>query len=129
MHRLRAGTTSHLLLAVGRTPNAHDLGLEQAGIEVDERGLIRVYDQLRTNVAGVWAIGEVNGRGAFTHTAYNDFEIVAANLFDDDPRQVTDRIPCYGLFKIANTQAGARAPAAGPAIRPGCIKHGAKRNR
>jgi len=89
---------SHLLLAVGRTPNTHDLGLEHAGIATNERGFIRVDDQLRTNVAGVWAIGEVNGRGAFTHTAYNDFEIVVANLFDDDPRRVTDRIPCYGLF-------------------------------
>jgi pyruvate/2-oxoglutarate dehydrogenase complex dihydrolipoamide dehydrogenase (E3) component len=89
---------SHVLLAVGRMPNTHDLGLEHAGIETDERGFIRVDDQLQTSAAGVWALGEVNARGAFTHTAYNDFEIVAANLFDDDPRRVTDRIPCYGLF-------------------------------
>lgn len=89
---------SHVLLAVGRTPNTHDLGLERAGIETDERGYIRVDDQLRTNVPGIWALGEVNGRGAFTHTSYNDYEIVAANLFDDDPRRVTDRIVCYGLF-------------------------------
>jgi pyruvate/2-oxoglutarate dehydrogenase complex dihydrolipoamide dehydrogenase (E3) component len=89
---------SHVLLAVGRMPNTHDLGLEHAGIETDERGFIRVDDQLQTSAAGVWALGEVNARGAFTHTAYNDFEIVAANLFDDDPRRVADRIPCYGLF-------------------------------
>jgi pyruvate/2-oxoglutarate dehydrogenase complex dihydrolipoamide dehydrogenase (E3) component len=89
---------SHLLLAVGRRPNTHDLGLDTAGIAVDERGIIQVDDQLRTNVEGVWAIGECNGRGAFTHTSYNDFEIVAANLFDNDPRRVSDRIPCYGLF-------------------------------
>lgn len=87
-----------MLLAVGRAPNTHDLGLERAGIETNERGYIRVDDQLRTNVSGIWALGEVNGRGAFTHTAYNDYEIVAANLFDDDPRRVTDRIVCYGLF-------------------------------
>jgi pyruvate/2-oxoglutarate dehydrogenase complex dihydrolipoamide dehydrogenase (E3) component len=89
---------SHVLLAVGRTPNTHDLGLEHVGIETDERGYIRVDDQLRTNVSGIWALGEVNGRGAFTHTSYNDYEIVAANLFDSDPRRVTDRILCYGLF-------------------------------
>ncbi len=89
---------SHLLLAVGRVPNTDDLGLDKAGIETDARGYIEVDDQLRTNVEGVWAIGEVNGRGAFTHTSYNDFEIVAANLFDDDSRRVTDRAVCYGLF-------------------------------
>ncbi len=89
---------SHLLLAVGRVPNTDDLGLDVAGIETDDRGLIVVDDALRTNVDGVWALGEVNGRGAFTHTAYNDFEIVAANLFTDDPRSVSDRVDCYGLF-------------------------------
>ena len=89
---------SHVLLAVGRVPNTHDLGLDLAGVNVDERGLIPVDDQLRTSADGVWALGEVNGRGAFTHTAYNDFEIVAANLLDDDPRRVSDRINCYGLF-------------------------------
>lgn len=89
---------THLLLAVGRTPNTHDLGLNQAGIKTDRRGHIEVDDYLRTNVPCVWAMGEVNGRGAFTHTSYNDYEIVAANLFDDDPRSVTDRILCYGLF-------------------------------
>ncbi len=89
---------SHLLLAVGRVPNTADLGLEHAKIQLDERGFITVDDQLRTNASGIWAIGDCNGRGAFTHTSYNDYEIVAANLFDDDPRRVSDRIPCYGLF-------------------------------
>ncbi|NJM29313.1 MAG: FAD-containing oxidoreductase [Rhizobiales bacterium] len=89
---------SHLLLAVGRRPNTDDLGLDEAGIETDERGYITVDDQCRTNVGGIWAIGDVNGRGAFTHTSYNDFEIVAANLFDNDPRRISDRISCYGLF-------------------------------
>lgn len=89
---------THLLLAVGRVPNTDDLGLDAAGIKTDERGLVVVDDCLRTNVPGVWAMGEVNGRGAFTHTSYNDYEIVAANLFDDDPRRITDRILCYGLF-------------------------------
>ena len=89
---------SHVLLAVGRRPNTDDLGLEAAGIETDARGFITVDDELRTNVPGIWAIGDVNGRGAFTHTSYNDYEIVAANLFDDDPRRVSDRITAYGLF-------------------------------
>ena len=89
---------THLLIAVGRSPNTDDLGLDKAGIATNKRGHIVVDDQLRTNVGGVWAIGEVNGRGAFTHTSYNDYEIVAANLFDNDPRRVTDRILCYGLF-------------------------------
>ena len=91
-------TGSHVLMATGRRPNTDDLGLDKAGIETDARGHIVVDDQLRTNVPGIWAIGECNGRGAFTHTAYNDYEIVAANLFDNDPRRVTDRIVCYGLF-------------------------------
>ena len=94
----REVTGSHLLLAVGRRPNTDDLGLDKAGIETDKRGFIKVDEQLRTSVPGVWALGEVNGRGAFTHTAYNDYEIVAANLFDDDPRRVTDRILCYALY-------------------------------
>ena len=89
---------SHLLLAVGRVPNTEDLGLERAKVQVDERGFIIVDDQLRTNVAGIWALGDCNGRAAFTHTSYNDYEIAAANLFDDDPRRVSDRIVCYGLF-------------------------------
>ncbi len=89
---------SHVLLAVGRKPNTHDLGLEQAGIKTNDRGFIEVDDQLRTNVPGVWALGDCNGKGAFTHTSYNDFEIAAANIFDNDPRKVSDRISCYGLF-------------------------------
>jgi pyruvate/2-oxoglutarate dehydrogenase complex dihydrolipoamide dehydrogenase (E3) component len=89
---------SHVLLAVGREPNTDDLGLEKAGIAYDDRGFITVDDQLRTNVPGIWALGDCNGRGAFTHTAYNDFEIVAANLLDKDPRRVTDRILCYALY-------------------------------
>jgi pyruvate/2-oxoglutarate dehydrogenase complex dihydrolipoamide dehydrogenase (E3) component len=89
---------SHLLLAVGRKPNTDDLGLDKAGVQRDERGFIQVDDYLRTNVPGIWAIGECNGRGAFTHTSYNDFEIVAANLLDGDPRKVSDRIPAYALY-------------------------------
>jgi pyruvate/2-oxoglutarate dehydrogenase complex dihydrolipoamide dehydrogenase (E3) component len=89
---------SHLLLAIGRRPNTDDLGLESAGIQADERGYIVVDDQLRTNVAGVWAMGDCNGKGAFTHTSYNDYEIVAANLLDHDPRRVSDRITAYNLY-------------------------------
>ena len=89
---------SHLLLAVGRRPNTDDLGLDAAGIEVGTRGHIRVDDTLHTNVPGVWALGECNGRGAFTHTAYNDYEIVAANVLRDDPRRLRDRIDCYALY-------------------------------
>jgi pyruvate/2-oxoglutarate dehydrogenase complex dihydrolipoamide dehydrogenase (E3) component len=89
---------SHLLVAAGRRPNTDDLGLEAAGVETDARGYIKVDGQLRTNVPGIWAMGDCNGRGAFTHTSYNDFEIIAANLFDDDPRRIEDRIPTYGLF-------------------------------
>jgi len=89
---------SHLLLATGRKPNTHDLGLENTDIEVDKRGYIKVDDKLETGVSGVWAIGDCNGKGAFTHTSFNDFEIVAANILDSDSRKVTDRILCYGLF-------------------------------
>ena len=89
---------SHLLLATGRQPNTDDLGLEQAGVEVNKRGYIQVDDQLRTSVPGIWALGDCNGQGAFTHTSYNDYEIVAANLLDDDPRRVSDRILTYGLY-------------------------------
>jgi pyruvate/2-oxoglutarate dehydrogenase complex dihydrolipoamide dehydrogenase (E3) component len=91
-------TGSHLLFAVGRRPNTDDLGLDRAGIETDERGYIKVDDQLRTNVPGVWALGDCNGRGAFTHTAYNDFEVVAANLLDGDNRKVGDRLAAYALY-------------------------------
>jgi len=89
---------SHLLLAIGRRPNTDDLGLDKAGIATDPRGYIVVDDQLRTNVPGVWALGDGNGRGAFTHTSYNDFEIVAANLLDNESRRVTDRINAYALY-------------------------------
>jgi pyruvate/2-oxoglutarate dehydrogenase complex dihydrolipoamide dehydrogenase (E3) component len=91
-------TGSHLLVAVGRRPNTDDLGLDQAGVALDDRGYITVDDQCRTSVDGIWAIGDVNGQGAFTHTSYNDYEIVAANIFDKDARRISDRIPCYGLF-------------------------------
>jgi pyruvate/2-oxoglutarate dehydrogenase complex dihydrolipoamide dehydrogenase (E3) component len=89
---------THVLLAVGRRPNTHDLGLEKAGVEVDARGYVVVDDQLRTSVPGIWALGDCNGKGAFTHTAYNDGEIVIANLLEDDPRRVSDRIPAYALY-------------------------------
>jgi pyruvate/2-oxoglutarate dehydrogenase complex dihydrolipoamide dehydrogenase (E3) component len=89
---------THVLLAVGRRPNTDDLGIDKAGIALDAAGYITVDDQLRTNVEGVWALGDCNGRGAFTHTAYNDFEIVAANLLDGGTRSVADRIPAYALY-------------------------------
>jgi pyruvate/2-oxoglutarate dehydrogenase complex dihydrolipoamide dehydrogenase (E3) component len=89
---------SHLFAAVGRRPNTDDLGLQRAGVKTDARGFITVDDHLRTNVPGIWAMGDVNGKGAFTHTSYNDFEIVAANVLDNNPRKVTDRIPAYALF-------------------------------
>jgi pyruvate/2-oxoglutarate dehydrogenase complex dihydrolipoamide dehydrogenase (E3) component len=100
--KLGAATTevvgSHLLVATGRRPNTDDLGLEAAGIATDERGYIEVDSQLRTSVPGVFAMGDCNGRGAFTHTSYNDFEIIAANLFEGEQRRVEDRITTYGLF-------------------------------
>jgi pyruvate/2-oxoglutarate dehydrogenase complex dihydrolipoamide dehydrogenase (E3) component len=89
---------SHVMLAVGHRPNTDDLGLEKAGILVDSHGYIPVDDQLRTSVPGVWALGDCNGKGAFTHTSYNDFEIVAANLLDHDPRRVSDRIVAYAVY-------------------------------
>jgi pyruvate/2-oxoglutarate dehydrogenase complex dihydrolipoamide dehydrogenase (E3) component len=89
---------SHVLIATGRRPNTDDLGLEKAGVAVDARGFIQVDDQLRTNVSGIWAMGDCNGKGAFTHTSYNDFEIVAANLLENDPRKVSDRITTYALY-------------------------------
>jgi pyruvate/2-oxoglutarate dehydrogenase complex dihydrolipoamide dehydrogenase (E3) component len=98
-----AGTTSqiagtHMLVATGRRPNTDDLGLDKAGVAMDARGYIQIDDQLRTSVSGVWAMGDCNGRGAFTHTSWNDFEIVAANLLDNDHRRVSDRITAYALY-------------------------------
>src|SRR5207248_7138632 len=98
---------SHLLLAVGRRPNTGDLGLENAGVAMDAHGYITVDDELRTNVPGIWALGDCNGRGAFTHTSYNDYEIAAANILDANksdnkpdnaPRRVSDRITAYNLY-------------------------------
>ncbi|MEK1932145.1 MAG: mercuric reductase, partial [Pararhizobium sp.] len=89
---------SHVLVATGRKPNTDDLGLDVAGVAVDPRGYIVVDDTLATNVPGIWALGDCNGRGAFTHTSYNDFEIVAANLLDDEDRRVSSRIPAYALY-------------------------------
>jgi pyruvate/2-oxoglutarate dehydrogenase complex dihydrolipoamide dehydrogenase (E3) component len=89
---------SHVLLAVGRRPNTDDLGLDKAGVAVDEHGYIQVDDELCSSVPGIWALGDCNGKGAFTHTSYNDFEIVAANLLDNDARRVSDRITTYALY-------------------------------
>jgi len=106
---------SHVLLAVGRRPNTDDLGLERAGIVTDARGYITVDDSLATNVPGIWALGDCNGRGAFTHTAYNDFEIIAANLLAGERRHLRDRIPAYALYidpplgRVGMTEREARA--------------------
>jgi pyruvate/2-oxoglutarate dehydrogenase complex dihydrolipoamide dehydrogenase (E3) component len=89
---------THVLLAVGRRPNTDDLGLEKADVSVDTRGYIVVDDQLRTSAPGIWALGDCNGKGAFTHTSFNDAEIVAANLLDNDARRVSDRVPAYALY-------------------------------
>ena len=89
---------SHLLLAVGRRPNTDDLGVDKAGLQVDGRGYIVVDEELRTNVPRIWALGDCNGRGAFTHTSYDDFEIVTGNLLDHDSRRVSDRIQAYALY-------------------------------
>ena len=89
---------SHLLIATGRRPNTDNLGLDRARVTQDSRGFIDVDDQLRASVPGIWALGDCNGRGAFTHTSWNDFEIVAANLLDGDHRRVSDRIPAYALY-------------------------------
>ncbi|HEX6363294.1 MAG TPA: mercuric reductase, partial [Albitalea sp.] len=111
----RAVAGTHVLLAVGRTPNTDTLGLDAAGVRTDERGYIVVDDQCRTSADGVWALGDCNGRGAFTHTAWNDHEIVAANLFDGDARRISDRVPCHALFidpplgRVGMTEREARA--------------------
>ena len=106
---------SHILLAVGRQPNTADLGLDAAGVATDKRGYIEVDDRLATNVPGIWALGECNGRGAFTHTAYNDFEILAANWLDGADRKVSDRLSAYALYtdpplgRVGMNEAEARA--------------------
>lgn len=106
---------SHVLLAVGRRPNTDDLGLDRAGVRTDNRGYIVVDDELRTNVPEIWAVGDCNGRGAFTHTAYNDYEIVTANVLDGGMRRVSDRIGAYALYidpplgRAGMTEAQARA--------------------
>ena len=108
-------TGSHVLLAVGRQPNTADLGLDRAGVDVDAHGYIQVDDALSTTTAGIWALGDCNGRGAFTHTSYNDFEIVAANLLDGAQRRVSDRVPAYALYidpplgRVGMTETEARA--------------------
>jgi len=105
---------SHLLVAIGRQPNTDALDLARAGVTCDAHGIVPVDDQLRTNVPGIWVLGDANGRGAFTHTSYNDYEIVAANLMDDDPRRVSDRVPAYALYtdpplaRIGMSRAAAR---------------------
>lgn len=106
---------SHLLVAIGRRPNTEDLGLDAAGVHLDQKGFIVTDDFLRTKVPSIWALGDCNGRGAFTHTSYNDFEIVAANILDNDLRRASDRIPTYGLFidpplgRVGMTERDARA--------------------
>ena len=111
---------SHVLLAVGRRPNTDDLGLDKAGVAIDARGYIEVDEFLATNVPGIWALGDCNGRGAFTHTSYNDYEIIAANLLDGDTRRVGERIPAYALYTdpplgrvgmTVDTSASNRSPA------------------
>jgi pyruvate/2-oxoglutarate dehydrogenase complex dihydrolipoamide dehydrogenase (E3) component len=89
---------THLLLAVGRVPNTDDLGLDRADIRTDKHGYIEVDEALRTSNPHVWALGDCNGKGAFTHTAYNDYEIVADNLLSNTSRKYTDRIPVYALY-------------------------------
>ncbi|MEJ0035707.1 MAG: FAD-containing oxidoreductase [Gammaproteobacteria bacterium] len=89
---------SHVLLAVGRVPNTDDLGLDRAGIRTDKSGYIEVDESLRTSNPNVWALGDCNGKGAFTHTAYNDYEIVADNVLSQAGRKYTDRVPVYALF-------------------------------
>jgi pyruvate/2-oxoglutarate dehydrogenase complex dihydrolipoamide dehydrogenase (E3) component len=115
---------SHVLIAMGRVPNTDDLGLDKCGVETDHSGFVAVDNELRTNVPGIWALGDCNGKGAFTHTAYNDHEIVAANLLErESRRRLSDRIPCYALFvdpplgRVGLTERDARAH--GYAIRIG----------
>lgn len=118
----QALTASHMLIATGRQPNTADLGLEAAGISPDVRGFIPVDDTCQTEQSHIWALGEVNGKGAFTHTAFNDYEIVAANLLDGGDRKISDRHVAYGLFidpplgRIGMTEAEARAAGKTPLV-------------
>jgi pyruvate/2-oxoglutarate dehydrogenase complex dihydrolipoamide dehydrogenase (E3) component len=96
--RLASIEGTHMLVALGRTPNTASLNLAAAGLETDDKGFIPVDDHLRTSVPGIWAMGDVNGRGAFTHTSYNDFEVVADNILDGGKRSIAGRVPVYGLF-------------------------------
>jgi pyruvate/2-oxoglutarate dehydrogenase complex dihydrolipoamide dehydrogenase (E3) component len=120
---------SHLLLAIGRRPNTDDLGLDKLGTITNKQGYIEVDDQLRTNVPGIWALGDCNGRGAFTHTSWNDFEIVAGNLLDNDARRISDRIPAYALFtdpplaRVGMTQAEVRKSGRPASIATLAIEH------
>ncbi|MFN0113540.1 MAG: FAD-containing oxidoreductase [Paracoccaceae bacterium] len=113
---------SHLLVATGRRPNTADLGLDAAGLKTDARGVIPVDDECRTAQPHIWALGEVNGKGAFTHTAYNDFEIVAANLLDGASRRISDRQLAYALFidpplgRVGMTESDARAAGLRPLV-------------
>ncbi|WP_149539797.1 FAD-containing oxidoreductase [Siccirubricoccus phaeus] len=106
---------SHLLVATGRRPNTDELGLDAAGVALDARGYVVVDDGLATNVPGIWALGDCNGRGAFTHTAWDDYEILAANLLDGAKRSLKDRVMAYALFtdpplgRVGLTEAAARA--------------------
>jgi pyruvate/2-oxoglutarate dehydrogenase complex dihydrolipoamide dehydrogenase (E3) component len=123
---------SHVLLAVGRVPNTDDLGLDTVGVRTDAHGYVIVDDRLRTSADGIWALGDCNGLGAFTHTSYNDYEIVVANLFDDDPRRVSDRIACYGLFldpplgRVGMTEADARSSGRNVLVGTRPMKHVAR---
>jgi pyruvate/2-oxoglutarate dehydrogenase complex dihydrolipoamide dehydrogenase (E3) component len=119
---------SHVLLAVGRVPNTSDLGLDKAGVATDDRGYIVVDDQLQTNVPGIWALGDCNGRGAFTHTSYNDYEIVADNLFNADHRRVSDRIQAYALYRCCG-MTDAEICKSGRRCTGGEISHGSSESR
>jgi pyruvate/2-oxoglutarate dehydrogenase complex dihydrolipoamide dehydrogenase (E3) component len=130
----RSVAGSHLLLAIGRRPNTDGLGLEAAGIDIDARGYIVVDDELRTSAPGAWALGDVNGRGAFTHTSYNDFEIVAANVLDGGRRRVSDRVPAYALYtdpplgRIGLSEAEVRASGRPALARPADTRHRQRRD-
>jgi len=117
---------SHVLLAAGRRPNTDDLGLDAAGVATDARGYITVDDSLATNIPGIWALGDCNGRGAFTHTAYNNFEIVATNLLDGDHRRVSDRVPPMPSSSIRPSGAWARPRPTRGRPAAACLSAGAR---